>query len=33
MSIAEKAVKARWDYDAYAAIPADGNRHEIIDGG
>ena len=32
MSIAEKAVKPRSDYDAYAAIPADGNRHEIIDG-
>jgi len=33
MSIIEKDTKSRWDYAAYAAIPADGNRHEIIDGG
>ena len=32
MSIAEKNPKPRWDYAAYAAIPFDGRRHEIIDG-
>jgi Uma2 family endonuclease len=32
MSTVEKRVKSRWDYAAYAAIPADGKRHEIIDG-
>lgn len=32
VSIAEKAVKPRWDYVAEAVIPADGQRHEIIDG-
>jgi Uma2 family endonuclease len=32
MSIAQKAVKPCWDYDAYAALPEDGKRHEIIDG-
>ena len=32
MSIVERGVKSRWDYAAYAAIPPDGNRHEIIDG-
>ncbi|MFM8478714.1 MAG: Uma2 family endonuclease [Planctomycetaceae bacterium] len=32
MSIAEKVVKQSWDYEAYAALPADGKRHEIIDG-
>lgn len=32
MSTVEKRVKSRWDYAAYAAIPPDGKRHEIIDG-
>lgn len=32
MSIVERGVKSRWDYAAYAAIPPDGKRHEIIDG-
>ncbi len=32
MSIVEKDSKIKWDYEAYAAIPADGKRHEIIDG-
>lgn len=32
MSIVEKGRKLRWDYAAYAAIPADGKRHEIIGG-
>ena len=32
MSIAPKQLKPRWDYAAYAAIPNDGRRHEIIDG-
>ena len=32
MSIIEKNLKSRWDYAAYAAIPSDGKRHEIIDG-
>jgi Uma2 family endonuclease len=32
MSIVEKNRKSRWDYAAYAAIPPDGKRHEIIDG-
>lgn len=31
MNIKEKA-KSLWDYPAYAAIPADGKRHEIIHG-
>jgi len=32
MSTLEKDLKSRWDYAAYAAIPSDGKRHEIIDG-
>ena len=32
MSTVEKRVKSPWDYAAYAAIPQDGKRHEIIDG-
>jgi Uma2 family endonuclease len=32
MSIIEKDQTLRWDYAAYASIPPDGNRHEIIDG-
>jgi Uma2 family endonuclease len=32
MSIVEKDSKIKWDYAAYAAIPPDGKRHEIIDG-
>jgi hypothetical protein len=32
MSTVEKRVKSPWDYAAYAAIPEDGKRHEIIDG-
>jgi len=32
MSIVGKGTKPRWDYAAYAAIPADGKRHEIIAG-
>ncbi len=32
MSIVEKRLKPRWDYVAYAAIPADGKRYEIIGG-
>lgn len=32
MSIAEKYHGSGWDYAAYAAIPADGKRHEIIHG-
>jgi Uma2 family endonuclease len=32
VSIIEKGRKSRWDYAAYASIPLDGNRHEIIDG-
>lgn len=32
MSIDEKGLKLNWDYAAYAAIPADGKRHEIISG-
>lgn len=32
MSIVEKGLKPHWDYAAYAAIPADGKRHEIIGG-
>jgi Uma2 family endonuclease len=32
MSIMEKNSKSRWEYAAYAAIPPDGKRHEIIDG-
>jgi Uma2 family endonuclease len=32
MSMVEKDSKIKWDYAAYAAIPRDGNRHEIIDG-
>jgi hypothetical protein len=30
MSIVEHGTKPRWDYAAYAAIPSDGKRHEII---
>jgi Uma2 family endonuclease len=33
MSTIETDRKTRWDYAAYAAIPPDGKRHEIIDGG
>ncbi len=33
VSIIEKGQKSRWDYAAYASIPPDGMRHEIIDGG
>jgi len=29
MNVKEKA-KSLWDYPAYAAIPSDGKRHEII---
>jgi len=32
MSTVEKRVKSPWDYAAYAAIPEDGKRHEIIEG-
>jgi hypothetical protein len=32
MSIVEKGLNPRWDYAAYAAIPADGKRYEIIGG-
>ncbi len=32
MSTVEKRVKSPWNYAAYAAIPQDGKRHEIIDG-
>jgi hypothetical protein len=32
MSSVEKDIKVRWDYAAYAAIPADGERNEVIDG-
>ena len=32
MSIIENDLRSRWDYAAYAAIPTDGKRHEIIDG-
>lgn len=31
MSISQKP-STLWDYDAYAAIPPDLNRHEIISG-
>lgn len=32
MSVAKKVAQTRWNYDAYCAIPDDGQRHEIIDG-
>ena len=32
MSILKTEGKSRWDYAAYAAIPPDGKRHEIIAG-
>jgi Uma2 family endonuclease len=32
MSIIEDNTKQIWDYASYAAIPVDGNRHEIIHG-
>ena len=32
MAIIEKGQQTLWDYSAYAAIPADGKRHEIVQG-
>jgi Uma2 family endonuclease len=32
MTSLRKSKAALWDYEAYAAIPFDGKRHEIIDG-
>ncbi len=32
MSSAKKTTSNLWDYEAYAAIPSDGRRHEIIAG-
>lgn len=32
MSTIEKRPSTLWDYEAYAAIPFDGKRHEIIEG-
>ncbi|MFO1065925.1 MAG: Uma2 family endonuclease [Pirellulales bacterium] len=32
MSLIDKKQKTKWDYAAYAAIPWDGKRHEILDG-